>query len=331
MEKGEKGNFDQFLQSQMELPQRSNIESRNDPIEMNNSNVVISTGGRDLPEPTWIQVKGYSRLSALLSSWRFLQLWITIILIIATTTLSFAQTKAQVKNVNFELVNNEVIITYDIVKHRPDEMFKIWVKIYTAQENELKAESLTGAVGENVSGGDHKKIVWNPAKDGVYLDNDIYIQVFAGSTSRNTDDGVSSDVSMGKWLMLSALYPGTGNAKVRSNKLWLAAGALGYGSMVGSVLLNSKASKSYDNYLRSQDVSERNDLFNDADSQKQLSTILFVSGAVIWAADLLLFTLNSKKPGTSANSNKDKTVYLGYSNETIDGYGTQRLLLKISL
>ncbi len=258
----------------------------------------------------------------------------TIVLSLFTITSSFAQkTKAQIKNVNFELVNNEIIITYDIVKHQPDEMFKIWVKVYTAQENELKAESLTGAVGENVAGGDHKKIVWNPKKDGVYLNNDIYIQVFAsstGSASSRDGDAVTADASMGKWLMYSALYPGVGNAKMRSNKVWLAVGAVSYGCMIGSLMMNSKAAASYDSYLLSQDISDRDNFYSKAESQKQLSTILFVSGVVVWAADLLIYSLMFKKSGSSNNSKQSKSVHLGYSNEAIDGYYTQRMSINVS-
>ena len=252
----------------------------------------------------------------------------TILLFMVTAMATHAQSKAQVKNVDFELVNNEIIITYDIVKHRSNEMFKIWVKVYTAQENELKAEALTGAVGENVVGGDHKKIVWNPKKDRVYLDNDIYIQVFASSMSE-AKSTATSDVSMGKWLLLSALYPGAGNAKVRSQKVWLAIGAVGYGSMIGSILLNSKAQASYDSYLLSQDVNARTNFFNDAGSQKQFSTILFVSGSVIWATDLILFSISANKSNGSISKVRDKPVYLGYSNEPIDGLLTQRIALKI--
>ena len=257
----------------------------------------------------------------------FVVISVTILLSVCSAVSVYAQSKALIKNVDFELVNNKVIITYDIVKHRSEEMYKIWIKVYTAQENELKSAAVTGAVGENVAGGNHKKIVWDPKEDGVYLYNDIYIQVFASSMS---SDQEVSETSMNKWLMLSALYPGVGNAKMRSNKLWLGAGALGYGCMIGSALLNSKASASYNNYLVSQDITERNNLYNDADSQKQLSTILFVSGAVIWAADLIVFYLSARKSGSSSGAINNKPVYLGYSNEAIDGHITQRLTLKMT-
>lgn len=256
----------------------------------------------------------------------FATLRMTVFLFIISSTSAFAQSKAQVKNVNFELVNNELIITYDIVKHKPAEMFKIWMKVYTAQENELKSESATGAIGENVAGGDHKKIIWNPKNDGVFLDNDIYIQIFASSMN----GAASSDVSLGKWLAISALYPGAGNAKIKSNKIWLAAGAVGYGCMLGSVLMNGQASTSYDKYLLSQDIAERNDFYNDADTQKQLSTALFITGAVIWVADLVVFSLSSSKSGASSAFMNNKPVYLGYSNEAIDGNYTQRLTFNIS-
>ena len=252
--------------------------------------------------------------------------YITILLLGQAGGMAFAQSKAQIKNVDFELINNEVVITYDIIKHQPEELFKIWIKVYTAQENELKAESLIGAVGENVAGGDHKKIIWNPKADGIYLDNDIYIQVFATSTSIGSG---GSDISMGKWLAISALYPGAGNAKKSSNKLWLAAGAVGYGCMIGSIIVNGQAVKSYDNYLLSDDIDARTNFYNDADSQKQLSTILFVAGAVVWAADLIIFSVSANKSGGSAKSVNDKPVYLGYSNEPIEGQPTQRLALKI--
>ena len=252
---------------------------------------------------------------------------ITIVLSLSVFASALAQSHAQIKNVDFELVNNEVIITYDIVKHQPGELFKVWIKVYTAQENELKSASATGSVGENVAGGNRKKIIWSPKKDGIFLNNDIYIQVFATSTSNG---GGGPEVSMGKWLAISALYPGAGNAKMRSNKLWLAAGGVGYGCMIGSILVNNQAARSYDNYLLSQDITERNNFYNKAESQKQLSSIFFVLGVVVWTADLIVFSVSAKDSGGSARRLNNIPVSLGYSNEPIEGHLTQRLALKLS-
>jgi len=251
---------------------------------------------------------------------------ITIVLSLLAFASAFSQSAAQIKNVDFELVNNEVIITYDIVKHQPGEMFKVWIKVYTAQENELKSASATGSVGENVAGGNRKKITWNPKSDGIFLDNDIYIQVFAASMSGG---GGGAELSMGKWLAISALYPGAGNAKMRSNKLWLAAGGVGYGCMIGSILLNNQAAKNYDNYLLSQDITVRNNFYSKAESQKQLSSVFFVLGVVVWTADIVVFSVKAKDSGGSARIINHKPVSLAYSNEPIDGRFAQRLALRI--
>ena len=147
---------------------------------MNNSNVVILSDlfakvpteasiegmgqafvkveAKDLQAESSVHEEEYPLMGTLVSSRTWLVSFCMIItLLLASATSVFAQSKALVKNVNFELVNNELIITYDIAKHKPAEMFKVWMKVYTAQENELKSESASGAIGENVAGGVHKR------------------------------------------------------------------------------------------------------------------------------------------------------------------------------
>ncbi|MBN4051617.1 hypothetical protein JYU16_02270 [bacterium AH-315-M05] len=219
---------------------------------------------------------------------------------------AFAQkTKAQIKNVNFELVNDNLIITYDIIKYKPGEKFKVWIDVYTAMENKIETKSLTGDVNDSVAGGNRKKIVWDIKKDDIQLDNDIYIVV---SASPQIDVIAASSLksagttSMGKWLLLSSAYPGWGDYKMQSKKGYWLIGAAAYGLVASSVIFNRIAASNYDKYLVSTDMNERNNLFNNADTQKQLSAIFITAAVTVWVADLTWLVIKGKK----------KDVSLGY-------------------
>lgn len=230
-------------------------------------------------------------------------------------------TKAQIKNVDFELVNENIIITYDIIKYKPEERFNVWVDVYTALENKIKAQSLTGDVNDNVSGGNRKKIVWDIKKDSIILNNDIYVVVSAKllpetKEAKGTDASGASETSeapatsMGKWLLLSSVYPGWGNYKVHQKKAWWLMGVAAYGLAASSVILNRQAALNYDKYLVSTEIDERNNLYDNAGSQKQLSTVFIAAAGAVWVADITWLMFKGKKK---------KDVSIGYQYNPATG------------
>ena len=249
------------------------------------------------------------------SSFRFASFRMTVVLLCIGIMLlipllgggaAFAQkTKAQIKNVKFELVNDNLIITYDIIKYKPGEKFKVWIDIYTAMENKIEAKSLTGDINDNIAGGNRKKIIWDIKKDDIQLDNDIYIVVSANPQIEEITASSlksASTTSMGKWLLLSSAYPGWGNYKMQPKKGYWLIGAAAYGLVASSVIFNRTAASRYNDYKGSTDMDKRNDLYSSAVSNKKLSTVFIVTAGVIWVADLTWLVIKNKK----------KSVSLGY-------------------
>ena len=163
--------------------------------------------------------------------------------IIAPFDLS-AQTKAKIDNVDFSQDGTSLIITYDIIKSKPNETFQIWIHVYTKSGKKIIPNDLTGDVGSNVVGGAYKKIIWDMEADQVFLDEEISVDVYAQSERKNIEkqpvkkkEGISVGAAMG----LSLALPGLGRRVVTgSGAAWLL-GVAGYGCIGGAYYMNNSA------------------------------------------------------------------------------------------
>ena len=93
--------------------------------------------------------------------------------------------------------------------------------------------------------------------------------------------------SKSNMLLSSVVLPGWGQTKTNKGKPYWIIGAAGYGSLVGSVILNRSASSAYDNYKKSMDLDESNTLFDKALQRNSVSKVLAYSAIGIWAADII--------------------------------------------
>ena len=76
----------------------------------------------------------------------------------------YSQTQpAQVKNVNyfFDPSENELIITYDLVNSSPLELYEIELLFVDGMNIVIRPVSIVGDVGNDVQGGENKRIIWN--------------------------------------------------------------------------------------------------------------------------------------------------------------------------
>jgi hypothetical protein len=104
--------------------------------------------------------------------------------------LSFAaqsQSNAKVENINFYAEGSNLVITYDIVKAKPEETFDIWFKIVTASEKEINPMTFSGDAESGVTGGSGKKITWDVEADKVVLDEEFSVEVFARSQKKTEE------------------------------------------------------------------------------------------------------------------------------------------------
>ena len=87
--------------------------------------------------------------------------------------------------------------------------------------------------------------------------------------------------------MSSLILPGLGQTKISRGAPWWLAGVAAYGSLAGGFVFNSKYQDNYDAYIVETDPVERSDLFNQSQSDKQLSRILFISAGALWAGNMI--------------------------------------------
>ena len=67
-----------------------------------------------------------------------------------------AQTTAKISQPRLELEDNHINIFFDILNSRQTDKFRIWIEITDSTGNNLAVSSLSGDIGENVSGGNNK-------------------------------------------------------------------------------------------------------------------------------------------------------------------------------
>ena len=245
-----------------------------------------------------------------------------LILFCLITNNTQAQSKAKVENIDFYAVGSNLNITYDIVKAKSGESFEVWVKVITDSGKEIVPTALTGDVGKGVSGGPNKRIVWDVESDNAFFDEEISVEVFLQSefipaqkseteektkTPKKTKS--TSDVSVGKAILLSALLPGLGNRYVKgSGAQWLI-GVAGYGLIIGSVAMNNSAYNAYDKYKEATTASDRDDYFDQAKSKNTISNVFAGAAIAIWVADLVWTGIQASKARKNSYSSNFSIIY----------------------
>ena len=246
--------------------------------------------------------------------------FITVLLILFCFSLfsvnGFGQTEARIINIDFNLVGENIVITYSIVNYAPGEKFNITIEIITESGKKLNARSLTGDVGSNITGGSNRKVTWNYKNDNITLTEGIYVEVIAKSLLVIEKPEPPKRKSLGGAFVKSLFFPGWGNSSISGGPYWLF-GFAGYGCAAGSVLMNMQSYQSLEDYRVSLDVDERDQLFSDAESQNQLSTILMAGAAAIWVTDITILLIKGNKPQNLSYKQNSTGPKLGYSIDPI--------------
>ncbi|MBN2521572.1 MAG: hypothetical protein JXB17_13755 [Bacteroidales bacterium] len=198
-----------------------------------------------------------------------------------TTIIAQYGTKAQVSNINFELINEKVIITYDLVNARPGDLFNIKVDIYNSAGYRIEAQSIEGEFA-NVKRGRQKQIIWYISEDYTNFEDNIYVELTALHTNYKPINRVSRIEALAK----STLYPGWGSSQITLNKSNYIKGAFGYAFLASSIYIFETSVNS-----GSSVNSFEEDLF-----QGMGYTFLGAAGLIwVWEYGKILFTPNISK------------------------------------
>lgn len=262
---------------------------------------------------------------------------VPVLFLILINLTCFGQKSATIGNVdfNFDQDRSLIIITYSIEKYRPDDRFNIYPVVRKSTGEKVNAVSFTGDL-IGVTGGPDKRIAWDLAKDNIILDDEIYVEVTGERIVDSVVDGPGEKLDMGQssrtksekdikpvnrtgLFFESLAFPGWGTSRLTGKNGHFVKGALGYGTLIGSLLMTIKASDSYDAYRRSEITSERDVLFNEAKNNNKLSMILAGSAAAIWSVDLISVLVIKDKSDSSLarliNINVGYNLAAGHSHQ----------------
>ena len=212
--------------------------------------------------------------------------------------------KVKIEVTNLEILNNKLNIDYKFIKSKSNQRYNVWVEITKSTGEKINAKALSGDVGDNITGGENKQIIWDYNKNGIILDDEINVEVFADITVLGPGPG--------KAIFLSAILPGLGLTAMDKGKPYWIMGVAGYGLLAGSVYMNKTAEQEYKDYLDAKDTGEANDFYDSSKKYNQLSQTMAYAAIGVWAGSLIWTTLKAigGNKSTMGSINKKQKLFL---------------------
>lgn len=258
--------------------------------------------------------------------------YISFILVNFLFSICIAQTLPEVSKPILELRDNKLIIHYDIKNFDPEDKFKIWIEFIDADGNTIVARSLTGDIGDSITGGKNKEIAWDFKKDNFNTDTEIFVEVSAEIQSApkiiaeevtpeetyqeetiSEESIAKEEVKTGKFILYSALFPGLGFVKMDKSKIHLAKGAAGYACIASAIIFNRMAVSNYNKYLDSYEIENSDNYYKKSVSQDNTSEVFAYAAIGIWAAEIIWILLESKNyKGTHTAHGNGFSIEPGY-------------------
>lgn len=214
-------------------------------------------------------------------------------------TASFSQSFL-ISTPRLEFNGNTLKVSYDIISGKRSDIFSVRVEICDNSGKPINPISLSGDVGDSISEGVNKTIKWCPADDGIYLDEDISVEL---KSKMHTKQSRKTTL-----LAQSLVLPGMGISRIKNGKPWWIMSVPAYASLAGGFVARNRYTKTYTEYRKETSPDERSNLLQQTQRNADLSDVLFISSAVIWIGNLVWVaaTPNRNKhalhPGLSINS-----------------------------
>lgn len=192
-----------------------------------------------------------------------------------------------------EDMDNKLLIKYEILNSNAKQNFKVSLKITNSSGIIITTNSLTGDIGENVTGGSEKMILWDYIADTVVLQEDINIELFA--LLLQEDGVIIKEISKPKAILLSTVFPGLGLSKSSKGKPYWLMGVAGYASLGASIFYHNKAKESYNSYIENTLEEFNDELLNRSQDQQKFSRTMAYSAAGIWGVNMIWTLLKINK------------------------------------
>lgn len=178
---------------------------------------------------------------------------------------------------------NQLDVSYDVISKKSADHFYVWLEIEKKTGEPLPAKSLAGDIGEHIRAGTNKHIIWVPEKDGIFLNEEVLVEIKAEKYVKSFNKGSA--------MLLSAIMPGLGQTKISNGKPYWLTGVFAYGALAGGFVFHSAYLNTFDSYKVEPDPAKRSELFNKTQQQMNLSSALLISGAALWTANIFWVAL----------------------------------------
>ncbi len=93
--------------------------------------------------------------------------------------ICLGQTRELITRPYLKLVNDSLIIKYDIISNNADDKYDVWIEITDATGKKINVYSVQGDIGNDIKAGLNKKIVWDLAADNIFLNANINVEIIA--------------------------------------------------------------------------------------------------------------------------------------------------------
>lgn len=228
-----------------------------------------------------------------------------------------------------DTTGKKLTIKYDILNSKPDEKYNVTLIVTDSKGSTIDSRTIQGDVGEEVSGGPGKKIIWDYISDNIDDEFEISIKIKVTKIPKQADSeeviASGSIPSLGSLLLQSVAVPGLGLTRLKHKPYWILA-VPAYGLIGSSVYFKVNSDANLENYNRTSDINDRETYYDKYEQQKNITLACAVGAAVLWIADLaLVIPAYSKAKRTSENSRKNNMFMIPDFNMT---YNTPVLTFK---
>ena len=225
-----------------------------------------------------------------------------------------AQTKPEVKNVNFAIVNDTMFIYYDLINSDFKELFTVSIIVKTTSGKVIYPKALSGEIGDNINGGKRKKIIWAITNDNAFIDEEGYVEITAKPIIAKAPEIVKnkSNISTGNALVRSTLFPGWGNSKLTGKPYWII-GIVSYGVLGAAFLEGLSSASTYNSYLNETNETNRDNYYAQAVKYDKTTKYLFATAGTLWVADFVLTAVQGKKKNKATSMTKNISVGYTYN------------------
>jgi hypothetical protein len=232
------------------------------------------------------------------------KLQITLVLLILFSVSGHSQSEAIINKVDFTLSKENMVITYDITKYRKNERFSVSMKLISENGAVIIPQSVGGDIGNNITGGKGKTVIWNIRKDVVVMDQNVAVEVIAVPEPYQP-----IYFSKGKAVLLSAVIPGLGINKLQEGgAYWLFSVGV-YGCLAGSAVFYQNAENTYKKYEASMITIDRNNLYSTVQDQKELSKNLLFAAGALWIGNIIWTLATPNRTKTDKKKPSFTTFY----------------------